>query len=322
MLELADIFREYGDAYRQQYADRMLPSHKKTMWAIEHCRTPIMGAMGTFTLPHELNPLARSNQKLFYNLLFTSSAEALKTLGLNPEYVGGQIGMVGVLHTWDRSMGYHLHVHYLVPAGGIDLETGEWRPSPPKFLVPISALRELFRAKFRDALKETDLFTQVNPDVWHKNWVVHCKAVGDGRTALKYLAPYIYRVAISNRRLVSMQNGTVCFRYKPRKQSWKTMTLDANRFISRFLQHVLPRGFAKVRYYGFLHPSAKKRFAALQEQLAATAAQSSSEPDFRQAPEDTPFSKKPIVCPQCGGPLVYLGSVTSCPEPRGPPCVS
>ncbi len=370
MLELADIFREYGDAYRQKYAEGMLPSHKKAMWAIEQCRTPIMGGelfycdaceiyhdsyhscgnrhcpkcegersdrwrekqmekllpvpyfLVTFTLPHELNPLARSHQKLFYNLLFKSSAEALKTLGLNSKYVGGQIGMVGVLHTWDRRMGYHIHVHYLVPAGGIDLETGEWRPSHPKFLVPISAVRELFRAKFRDALKDTDLFTQVNPAVWRTHWVVHCKAVGDGRTALKYLAPYIYRVAISNRRLVGMQDGKVSFRYKPRKQSWKTMTLPALDFISRFLQHVLPRGFAKVRYYGFLHPSAKKRVAALREQLTTAAAQNSRDPAFQRVSDDTPFTKTPIVSPQCGGPLAYIGRVPSCPAPRGPSCAS
>ena len=116
---------------------------------------PVPYFLVTFTLPHDLNPLARSHQKLLYNLLFRSSAEALKTLGLNPKYVGGQIGMVGVLHTWDRSMGYHVHVHYLVPASGIDLDTGAWRPSHPKFLVPASALRALFRAKFRDALKGT-----------------------------------------------------------------------------------------------------------------------------------------------------------------------
>jgi hypothetical protein len=98
------------------------------------------------------------------------------------------------------------------------------------------------------------------------------------------------------------------------------MTLDANSFISRFLQHVLPRGFAKVRYYGFLHPSAQTRFAAMQEQLAAVAAQNSGDLAFRYAPDDTPCSKAPMVCPQCGGPLAYIGSVTSCPATRGPPC--
>jgi hypothetical protein len=171
----------------------------------------------TCTLPHTLTPLARSHQKLFYTLLFQTSADALQTLARNPTWVGGAIGLVGVLHTWDRALGYHLHVHDLVPAGGIDLTTGTWTPSHPKFLVPGSALRTVFRATFRDALKAVapDLFVQVPPNTWTTTWVVHCQPVGDGHTALKYLALYIYRVAMSNRRLVSLQDGKVTFLYKP-----------------------------------------------------------------------------------------------------------
>ncbi len=229
--------------------------------------------MVTFTLPHSLNPVARSHQKLIYDRVFETSTDALTTLALNPDWVGGKIGMVGALHTWDRSMGYHLHVHYLVPAGGIDPETSEWRPSSPTFLVPASALREVFRAKCRDALYAADaaLFAQVPPETWVKEWVVHCKAVGNGETALKYLTPYIYRVALSNRRLVSLEDGDVTFRFKPHNAPWTTMTLDAISFLHRFLQHVLPKGFHKIRYSGFLHPNAGHALAALQEQLAESA---------------------------------------------------
>jgi hypothetical protein len=381
MLELADIFRAYGPAYRTKYGNRMLPSHKKAMEDIEFCRTKVMGGhvyycdacdervyayhscgnrhcpkcghdrsddwrdkqlqkllpvtyfLVTCTLPHSLNNIAHSHQKLIYRLLFQTSADALQTLALNPEWLGAQIGMVGALHTWDRSMGYHVHVHYLVPAGGIDPKTGAWKQAQPKFLVPGSALSTVFRAKFRDALKTQapHIFAQVPPETWSKNWVVHCKPVGDGKTALKYLTPYIYRVALSNRRLISMKNGKVTFRYKPRKKPWRTMTLDAMSFMQRFLQHVLPRGFQKVRYCGFLHPSAKKRFNALKEQLQENPAESGNKPEQKSTEPLENASKrhtpeKPGICPHCGAALRYIGRLPRCPvietphqQQRGPP---
>jgi hypothetical protein len=383
MLELASVFKVYGPEYLQKYGENMLPSHKKAMEDIQHCRTQVMGGhvsycdacdervyayhscgnrhcpkcgddradewrdrqmrkllpvnyfMVTFTLPHTLNPIAHSNQKLIYRLLFQSSAEALQTLALNPEWLGGQIGMVGALHTWDRSMGYHLHVHYLVPAGGTDPKTGEWKPAHPTFLVPGSALSKVFQAKFRDALNaETpELFAHVPPETWTKTWNVHCKPVGDGRTALKYLAPYISRVALSNKRIVSMRAGKVTFSYKPRNKPWTTMKLDAMSFIRRFLQHVLPKGFQKVRYFGFLHPSAKHRFSALQQQLQenlsepghASAVKEPTKPEEMLPNRHTP--EEPGVCPHCGAPLRYIGRLPRSPaiEPplqhqRGPPC--
>jgi hypothetical protein len=382
MLELADIFRKYGPAYRAKYGNRMLQNHIKAMEDIESCRTQVMGGhvyycdtcdekvyayhscgnrhcpkcghdradgwrdkqlqtllpvtyfLVTCTLPHTLNDIAHSNQKLIYRLLFQTSADALQTLALNPEWLGAQIGMVGALHTWDRSMAYHLHVHYLVPAGGIDPNTGEWKKPHPTFLVPGSALSTVFRAKFRDALKTEapQLFAHVPPETWSKKWVVHCKPVGDGRTALKYLTPYISRVALSNRRLVSMDDGNVIFRYKPRNTSWTTMKLDAMSFIRRFLQHVLPKGSQTVRSFGFLHPSAKTRFNTLkahfQEHTAqpnkSEAEKSTEKPEtsrHRHTPEE------PGVCPQCGKPLRYLGRLPRWPaneipinNQRGPPC--
>jgi hypothetical protein len=228
---------------------------------------------------------------------------------LNPDWLGGQIGMVGALHTWDRSMGSHLHVHYLVPAGGIEPKTGEWKEAYPKFLLPGSALSEVFRATFRDALntEAPELFASAPPQTWQKTWVVHFKPVGDGKNALKYLAPYIYRVALSNRRLVSMEDGKVTFSYKPHKKPWTTMTLPALSFMQRFLQHVLPKGFQKVRYCGFLHPSAKKRFNNLKEhfqekrsQTNKTEAEKSTEKREFVVNRHTP--EEPGVCPHCGKP--------------------
>ena len=289
---------------------------------------PVTYFLVTCTLPHSLNDIARSHQKLVYRLLFQTSADALQTLALNPDWLGGQIGMVGALHTWDRSMAYHLHVHSLVPTGGLDPNTGEWTPAHPKFLVPGSALSEVFRAKFRDALKATapDLFAQVPPETWQKTWSVHCQPVGDGRTALKYLVPYIYRVALSNRRLVSMQNGEVTFSYKPRKKTWTTMKLPALSFMQRFLQHVLPKGFQKVRYFGFLHPSAKKRFNAIKEQLEETLTESVHKHTVeheRSESLETSLNRhtpeEPGICPHCGGPLRYIGRIARCPAIEVPP---
>jgi putative transposase/transposase-like zinc-binding protein len=152
----------------------------------------------TFTLPRELRPIARSNQKVAYDLLFKSSAAALQKLAKAPRLVGGDIGMMGGLHTWRRDMGHHPHVHFIVPGGGLSADRSKWLPSNTDFFVPVEALSPIFRAKFRDALKKTDLFDSVPAGVWKKDWVVHCKPVGNGNSALKYLAPYVYRIAITN----------------------------------------------------------------------------------------------------------------------------
>jgi predicted RNA-binding Zn-ribbon protein involved in translation (DUF1610 family) len=306
-------------------------------WRDKHMRNllPVNDFMVTCPLPHSLNEIARSHQKLIYRLLFQTSADALQTLARNPKWLGGEIGMVGALHTWDRSMGAHLHVHFLVPAGGTDPETGAWKPAHPKFLVPGSALSKVFRAKFRDALKaeEPQLFATVPPETWTKTWNVHCEPVGDGRTAIKYLAPYIYRVALSNKRIVSMRAGNVTFSYKPRNKPWTTMTRPAMNFIQRFLQHVLPKGFQKVRYFGFLHPSAKKRFNAIKEQLGENASETIDKPDSvqdiesRQTDPNRQTPEEPGICPHCGGPLRYIGNVSRrsanespLQNQRGPPC--
>jgi integrase len=281
-------------------------------------------------LPHDLNPLARAHQKLVYDLLFQASAATLQTLARDPKFIGGQLGMVGVLHTWARDLSYHLHVHYLIPSGGLDPTTGQWHPTRSKFLLPIKALGTIFRAKFRDALVKTGLFPQVNPTMWQKPWVVHSQPVGDGKTALQYLTPYIYRVAISNRRLVSMQDGKVTFSDKPRKKPWKTMTLDVMSFMQRFLQHVLPKGFQKVRSFGFLHPSANKRFNAIKEQLAEKISETIDKTEQNSTESQETSSKRhtpdaPGICPHCGAALRYIGRLPRCPtietpeQQRGPP---
>jgi hypothetical protein len=343
MIELADIFREYGPAYRAQYGAEMLPSHHQAMWAIEHCRTEALGGhvyecpdcdevvyryhscrnrhcpkcqgekayrwleqqhdlllpvpyfMLTFTLPEALRPVARRHQTLLYDVLFRTSAAATQQLANDPRFVGGQIGLVGVLHTWGRTLTFHPHPHYLIPAGGLTAQ-GVWAPAREDFLLPVKVLSPIFRAKFRDALRETDCFTVVPASVWDQDWVVHCQPVGNGRKAFQYLAPYIFRVAISNRRLVSCENDQVTFRYRDSTTGQpKLCTLDVEEFIHRFLQHVLPQGFVKVRYYGWLSPGRRQALALVRQQLtpahvepgAATPAPSDTEP-FGASPPSTP----------------------------------
>jgi hypothetical protein len=263
--------------------------------------------MLTFTFPAELRPLARSHQRLFYNLLFHASAAATQQLAQNPRFLGGEIGMVGVLHTWGRDLAYHPHLHYLVPAGAWDGQV--WRRGRYKrFLLPVKALSLLFRAKVRDALRETELWQQIPPAVWRKSWVVDCRHVGRGRRALNYLAPYIFRVAITNRRLVSLNDDpagrlpTVTFRYRPSgSRCWRLCTVPLLEFIRRFLQHVLPKGFVKVRYYGFFSSGQRTRLRQVVAWLAPLAPpKKRSREEAAPAPEPTEMVRR---CPMCGQPL-------------------
>jgi len=216
-LELAEIFREFGAAYRQKYADKLLLSHRQAMLAIERCRTEVLGGqvygcaschefqysyhscrnrhcpkcqneqtqawldvqkelllptpyfLLTFTLPSELRELVSSNQKLMYALLFQASAQATQKLAKDPRYIGGQIGLVGVLHTWTRNLIYHPHVHYLVPGGGLSADGRRWLPARYHFFLPVRALSKLFRAAFRCALQKTSLYDHVPQNVWRKD---------------------------------------------------------------------------------------------------------------------------------------------------------
>ena len=360
-LELADIFRQYGPAYRQKYAARLLPSHRQAMRAIERCRTQALGgqlfsclACGevrysyhscrnrhcpkcqhqqtqdwlevqqglllpvpyfllTFTLPAELRQIASQNQKLIYNLLFRASAQAAQQLARDPRFVGGQIGMVGVLHTWTRNLFYHPHVHYLIPGGGVGGDGQGWLPARRDFFLSVKALSKLFRAACQRALRRTALYTQIPPKVWRRAWVVHCKPVGNGQAALKYLAPYIHRVALSNRRLVSidhcgnMETSQVTFQYRPSDTGQlKICTLSVEHFIQRFLQHTLPRGFVKVRYYGFFGATLRFRLTALQKSLLPDA-----NPEIEHC--DQSATNLPLVaswqdnmlCPKCGQLMLF-----------------
>jgi hypothetical protein len=262
---------------------------------------PVPYYLLTFTLPAALRPLARSQQKLIYNLLFQASAAATKQLAQDPRFLGGSVGMVGVLHTWGRNLSYHPHVHYLMPAGAWDGTV--WRYGRHKrFLLPVKALSVLFRAKFRDALKKHDCFQQIPASVWSQAWVVHCQPVGRGERALRYLAPYIFRVAISNQRLVAVTEESVTFRYRPTgSRQWRLCTLSALEFIRRFLQHILPKGFVKVRYFGFFSPVQRQLFAQIRAWF--TPLKPTPPPAKQEESQKTPDPLWFPRCPHCGQPL-------------------
>jgi len=259
----------------------------------QHLLLPVPYFLLTFTLPAGLRELVRSHQKDVYSLLFRASAAATQELSKDPRFVGGQIGMIGVLHTWTRDLRYHPHVHFLVPGGGLTADQQAWLPSREDFLVHVRPLSVLFRAKFREAFRQTDMFDQAPIDVWQQDWVVHCKSVGNGQATLKYLAPYIFRVAISNRSILKAEDGQVTFRYTDRQSGEsRTCSLAAEQFIHRFLQHVLPKGFVKVRYYGFFSSGNRSRLRQIRQLLGAQDAPPSVQTDPQTDARH---------CPACGG---------------------
>jgi hypothetical protein len=262
----------------------------------------------TFTVPQELRMLVRSNQKLLLNILFRTSFAALQLLARDPKFLGGQIGAIGVLHTWTRDLVYHPHVHFLVPAGALD--DGQWKsPRRRGFLVPVRALSILFRAKFRDEVEKTALFTTVPPDTWTRSWVVHAKSVGTGEKALSYLARYVFRVALSDDRIVSDKDGLVTFRYKDsRTGQLKLCALAAEEFLRRFLQHVLPPGFVKVRYYGLFAPRNRVLLDSARTLLLRRY------PTPRSlAPAGPRARRPPDVCPTCNGPMTLIAVLRRSP---------
>jgi len=226
----------------QKQITRQLPGHHFLM---------------TFTVPEQLRFFMRQNQRAGYSALFKASSDAIKKLALDPNHIGADLpGFFGVLHTWGRTLQYHPHIHYIVSGGALSSSDASWHPSRIDFFLPIKALSKIFRAKFRDLMKQANLFDQIPPQVWQVDWNVNCQAVSSSEASLKYLAPYVFKVAISNSRIVDVQDRTVLIRYrKSHSQRSRILRLDVMEFIRRFLQHVLPTGFMKIRYYGFMNPN-------------------------------------------------------------------
>jgi hypothetical protein len=276
-----------------------------------------------FTIPDALNAAMRRDQTRLYGLLMRAAASSLIELANDPHYVGGTVGVLAVLHTWGRTLMYHPHVHCLVTGGGLDRKTDEWCPSRPRYLVPVRALSKLFRRRFRELLGPSLKSLDIPAFVWRRRWVVHCKPVRGGPdSVLRYLAGYVYRTAISEDRILSADNGQVTFRYKDtRDDRFKTMTLPAEEFIRRFLQHVLPAGFHKVRYYGLWAPGNRWWLRRLQLLLGSGAPADLYPSETKIPPElAASFAAPPAgqTCPVCGKPtLVWIGRLK--PHAREPP---
>jgi len=276
---------------------------------------PVPYFMVTSTLPEELRHVARSNQRLVYGLLSRLTAEAIQKLARDPEWVGGEIGLLGVTQTWARDMSYHVHAHFIVPAGGISADGKRWLPAQRDYLMPEKAVAKIMRAKFHDALKKhPDLLKQVPTKVWRTDWVVNIKPVGKGKSALKYIAPYIFRVAISNKRISRFEEGRVTFSYKDSNEQWREMTLEAEEFIRRFMQHVLPLRFVKVRYYGFLSPKKRLLLEAVKELFGLFKAQNEKSGSGCNLATEV----RVMRCPKCGSEMVFIKEIK--PERwRAPP---
>jgi len=269
-------------------------NHEASQW-IDRQQTkllPVHYFMATFTLPYELRSLTWHHQREVFSIFFLCIAGTLKDFGLNPKNLGAQIGMTMVLHTHNRRLDFHPHVHVVVPGGGIDKQRRQWKKKKGKYLFNEFALAKVFRARFLKALKDAGLSI---PKKVPSKWVVDCDYVGKGITALKYLSRYLYRGVISEKNIVSNQNGRVTFKYiesktgKPRYR-----TLKGEDFLQLILQHVLPKGFRRVRDYGFLHGNAKKLLSLVQLILHVVI-------NVGQRP-------RPVFkCPRCKSPMVVLG---------------
>lgn len=278
---------------------------------------PVPYYLLTFTLPASLRAVARSHPREIYNLLIKAAVASLQKLAHDPQWVGGALPILAVLHTWTRALLFHPHVHLLVPAGGISPE-GTWvNAHHPNFLVPGYALSEIFRAKIKAGLKKLG-WLDSNCPCWIQKWVVNCRQAGTGEKVLGYLARYVFRIAIANSRLEKIEAGEVTFRYRDNKtQELRHLTLPAEEFMERFLQHVLPKGFVKVRTYGLWSAAQQELLAKTQAQLAAV---SSDQRPALAEPESVASiaAAEPILCPKCKlGHMVFIREIA--PERKRPP---
>ena len=261
----------------------------------------------TFTVPEKLRRPIRSHPRELLELLIKTAASTLRDLCANPKWVGGVPGMTAVLHTWTRQLEYHPHVHFIVTGGALDA-TGQWHGAHPKYLVPVDALSMVFRARFRDALKDQhgEVFADVKRTVWYDHdWVVHSKPVGSGEKAYRYLARYVYRVAISERAILEHTDKLIKVRYRHSDTNKpRTLRLKPQEFLRRFLQHVLPSRFCKVRHYGLHHSSKRETIKGLRAAMTLTL-----NLPLPQLTEDDEDAGVP-ACPKCEAAMVFEQRLT------------
>jgi hypothetical protein len=382
-LEVADIFRRHGPAWRATHAGHINLAQLKVMSAIETCRTAALGGhvegcqdcghtriaynscrnrhcpkcqgnaarewlaarqadllpVGyfhvVFTVPAEVAAVAFHNKTTVYDLLFKTASETMLTIAADPRHLGARIGITAVLHTWGSAMTHHPHIHMIVPGGGLSVDGQRWVSSPPAFLLPVRVLGKLFRRLFLTRLLELHTAGQLHffgeqaglgdrraflrhlAPVRKKRWVVYAKPPFAGPEAvLAYLSRYTHRVAISNRRLIALDGNGITFRIKDYRREGaarhQSMTLTAGEFIRRFLLHVLPKGFHRIRHYGLLASACRKaNVTRARELLTAPAATETEEPAL--SPDQRP------PCPCCGGRMVVIEVFRGVAQPRAPP---
>jgi len=369
-LEVAEVFRRYGPAYRERQGAALSPAERRVLRAIEVCRTAALGGHVeqcdecghrriwynscrnrhcpqcqslaraewiedrqaellnceyfhvVFTLPEALAAIAYQNQKVVYGLLFRAAAETLRTIAADPQHLGAQIGFFAVLHTWGQTLVHHPHLHCVVTGGGLSPDGSRWIPCRPGFFLPVEVLGRLFRRLFLDylekafdagklqffssleGLRERRGFLAYLAPTRKVEWVVYAKRPFAGpQQVLDYVGRYTHRVAISNQRLLAIEEGQVRFRWKDYRDAnqQKVLTLGADEFIRRFLLHVLPRGFQRIRYYGLLgHRYREQNLAHCRQLLGMPAAQPTAgpPPDYRDRYEQL-TGRSLTECPAC-----------------------
>ncbi len=260
--------------------------------------------MVTFTLPEELRAVARANPSVVYAAMFSEASASLRTLEADKRFVGCKVaGFFGVLHTWGRQLQYHPHVHFVVPGGGLSADRERWVAANGNFLVHVRALSVMYRARMQAAFKAAGLDGLVPPAVWSRDWIVHCEAVGDGRAVMKYLGAYVMRVAVSDARIAAYDGRTVRIKYqKVGSAKWRFLNLDVFEFMRRFMQHVLPRGFMKIRHFGFLSPN----FAVSPQRIRELICRLYELLRDRPVRADPPAKPKPLKCPGCRCPMLWV----------------
>jgi hypothetical protein len=295
-----------------------------------------------FTLPAEIAPIAYQNKAVVYDLLFRTAAETLLTIAADPRHLGARIGATAVLHSWGSAMTHHPHVHMIVPSGGISLDGTRWVRCKPGFLLPVRVLSRLFRRLFLAALADAhaagrlaffgeiedlrrrEAFDAHLAPLKRKKWFVYARPPFSGpETVLAYLARYTHRVAISNSRLIALDERGVTFRYKDYRRNgqarYRTMTLSADEFIRRFLLHVLPKGFHRIRHYGLLASAGcKANIARAKDLMAAPMPEVDPPAAHDTADPDATTDHRP-PCPCCGGRMIIVEVFARGAAPRGPP---
>jgi Putative transposase/Transposase zinc-binding domain len=275
--------------------------HTPQQWRAHHLEKQLPGPhfLLTFTVPATLRPFIRSHQRLAYHTMFPASSLALRQLAQDERFIGTDLpGFTGVLHTWGRQLQYHPHIHSIVPGGGLSKDRTTWLPSRARFLVPVKALSTIYRAIWKEEMRLAGLLEHIDSQVWSIPWNVHSQANHHGHSAFQYLAPYVFKVAISNRRIVGLKDRTVTFTSREVGNArLRTMNLDAIEFLRRFLQHVLPDGFMKGRHFGFLHASCALPLATIRLLIVQ------AHPSEAQPPPRIPLPPRAARCPTCGAPM-------------------